>query len=324
VPTVLVHPGLPLGLDGSRLRDAREDLTVERPDDEAAFREAVPGADVLLLSNESWDDAYLDGLVRGDWVQSMSAGNDTVPLEALRERGVTFSHGTVHGSAVAEHALALALSLLRGLPTFRDRQREREWDRALGAGLGSLAGRTLTVVGLGEIGEAVVRRALAFEARVVGVTRRPEAYDGRLEAGAVHPPDELLDVLGTTDVLVLACPLTDETEGMIDAAALDALPGTAVLVNVARGPVVDEDALVDALRGNQLAGAGLDVFDEEPLPEESPLWDLDGALLTPHVAVHSQWYADRVIERFLGSYDRWLRGENPHGTVVEGEGYRTG
>jgi phosphoglycerate dehydrogenase-like enzyme len=125
-------------------------------------------------------------------------------------------------------------------------------------------------------------------------------------------------------VLVLACPLTESTRGMIDAAALDALPETAVLVNVARGPVVDADALVDALQGNELAGAGLDVFDEEPLDPESPLWDLDGALLTPHVAVHSQWYADRVIERFLGSYDRWLRGENPHGTVVEGEGYRTG
>lgn len=322
MPTVLVHPGLPLGLDGSRLRDARDDLAVERPDDEAAYREAVRDADVLLLSNESWDDAYLDGLARGDWIQSMSAGNDNVPLEALDERGVTFARGTVHGSAVAEHALSLALSLLRGLPTFRDRQQEREWDRALGAGLGSLAGRTLTVVGLGEIGEALVRRALAFEARVVGVTRCPEAYDGRLDPDAVHPPDALLDVLGGTDVLVLACPLTDETRGMVGAAALDALPETAVLVNVARGPVVDEDALAEALRGGEITGAGLDVFEEEPLPEGSPLWDLENALLTPHVAVHSRWYADRVIERFLENYDRWRRGESPRGTVVEG--HRTG
>ena len=322
MPTVLVHPGLPLSIDGSRLRNRRDGLTVERPADETGFRDAVGEADVLLVSNRAWDDAYLDGLDAGDWVQSMSAGNDRVPLDALRERGVTFARGTVHGPAVAEHALALVLALLRGLHGFRDRQREREWDRAPGAELGSLVGRTLTVVGLGEIGEAVVGRALAFDARVAGVTRRPEAYDGRLDAGAVHPPEALHEALAGTDALVLACPLTEATRGLIGADALDALPETAVLVNVARGPVVDEDALVGALRDGEIAGAGLDVFEEEPLPEESPLWDLEETLLTPHVAVHSRWYADRVAERFLESYDRWRRGEPPHGTVVEG--YRTG
>jgi D-2-hydroxyacid dehydrogenase (NADP+) len=313
---------MPLGIDGSRLRDRREDLSVERPVDEAAFREVVASADVLLLSNATWDDAYLGGLAPGTWIQSMSAGNDRVPLDALRDRGVTFARGTVHGSAVAEHALALALALLRGVPAFRDRQHEHAWDRSLGTELGSLAGRTLTVVGLGAVGEAVVQRALAFEADVVGVTRRPNAYEGRLAGEAVHPPEALLDVLERTDVLVLACPLTDETCGLIDTEALDALPETAVLVNVARGPVVEEAALVAAIRGDAIAGAGLDVFDEEPLPEDSPLWDLEEVVVTPHVAVHSRWYADRVVERFLESYDRWCRGESPHGTVLEGD--RTG
>jgi D-2-hydroxyacid dehydrogenase (NADP+) len=313
---------MPLGIDGSRLRDERGDLSVERPVDEAAFREAIASADVLLLSNATWDDAYLDALAPGTWVQSMSAGNDRIPLDVLRDRGVTFARGTVHGSAVAEHALALALALLRGVPTFRDRQHEHEWDREPGTELGSLAGRTLTVVGLGAVGEAVVRRALAFEADVVGVTRRPDAYDGRLGDGAIHPPGTLHEVLERTDVLVLACPLTEETRGLIDAEALDAFPETAVLVNVARGPVVDEDALVAATREGEIAGAGLDVFDEEPLPEDSPLWNLEEVLVTPHVAVHSRWYADRVAERFLESYDRWRRGKSPHGTVVEGD--RTG
>lgn len=322
MPTVLVHPGLPLGIDGSCLRGRRDDLVVARPSDEAAFRDALRDAEIVILSNRAWDDAYLDGLARGDWVQSMSAGNDRVSLDALRDRGVTFARGTVHGPAVAEHALALALALVRGLPDFRDRQRERRWDRRPGAELGSLAGRTLTVVGLGAIGEAVVRRGLAFEARVEGVTRRPAAYDGRLDSGSIHPPDELRRVLERTDVLVLACPLTDETRGLIDAEALRAMPGTAVLVNVARGPVVDERALVDALERGDVAGAGLDVFDEEPIPDDSPLWELENVLLTPHVGVHSRWYAERVTERFLESYDRWRRGDPPYGTVVEG--YRTG
>ena len=322
MPTVLVHPGLPLGIDGSRLQGRREDLVIRSPEDEAAFRDALADAEIVLLSNRAWDDAYLDGLDPGDWVQSMSAGNDHAPLDALRERGVTFARGTVHGSAVAEHALALALSLLRGVPTFRDRQHECEWDRGLGAGLGSLAGRTLAVVGLGAIGEQVVRRALAFEASVVGVTRRPDAYDGRLDSESVHPPEAFRRVLAETDVLVLTCPLTDETRGLVDAEAFGVLPDTAVLVNVARGPVVEEEALVEALRKEEISGAGLDVYWEEPLPPDSALWGLEEVIVTPHVAVHSRWYADRVIERFLESYDRWRRGEPPRGTVVEG--YRTG
>jgi len=247
----------------------------------------------------------------------MSAGNDRVPLGTLRERGVTFARGTVHGSAVAGHAIALAPALVRGVPGFRDRQREREWDRSLGAELASLAGRTAAVVGLGAVGEAVVRRALAFDARVVGITRRPEAYDGRLDVDTVHPSGALLEVLAETDCSFSRVRSPGDT-GLVDAEALDALPDTAVLVNVARGPVVDEAALVRALRAGELAGAGLDVFEEAPLPEDSPLWDLDGALLTPHVAVHSRWYADRVAERFLESYDRWRREETPHGTVADG------
>jgi D-2-hydroxyacid dehydrogenase (NADP+) len=322
VPTVLVHPDLPLGIDGSRLEGRREDLTVACPADEVAFRAALGGADVLLVSNRVWENAYLEWLDAGDWVQSTSAGNDRIPLDALGERGVTLSRGTVHGPAVAEHALALALALCRGLHTFRDRQRAHEWDRGLGVGLGSLAGRTLTVVGLGTIGEAVVRRALAFDARVLGVTRRPDAYDGRLDDDAISPPDELRTVLEETDVLVLACPLTEATRGLVGAAELEAMPETAVLVNVARGPVVDRAALVEALGVGEIAGAALDVFETEPLPADSPLWDLESALLTPHVAVHSRWYADRVADRFLESYDRWVGGDRPHGTVVDG--FRTG
>lgn len=118
MPTVLVHHGLPLGIDDSRVRGRRDDLQVRRPDDEATFQTSVEEATVLLVSNATWSDAYLGGLDGGDWIQSVSAGNDRVPLDALRERGVTFARGTVHGPTAAEHALAL----LRGVPAFRNRQ----------------------------------------------------------------------------------------------------------------------------------------------------------------------------------------------------------
>jgi len=318
MPTLLVHPEMPLGIDGSRLRGRREGLTVRRPDGEADFREAVPGADVLLVSNAAWTDAYLDGLDAGDFVQSMSAGYDAFPVGALRERGVTFARGTVHGPAAAEHAMALVLALLRGLGTFRDRQRAGVWDRSPGRDLGTLVDRALTVVGLGDIGAGVVDRARAFDARVEAVTRRPAAHD-ELPSDRLHTLDDLATVLPDTDVLVVAAPLTDTTEGLIDADALAALPDTAVLANVGRGEVVDADALVTALRSGRIAGAGLDVFATEPLPADSPLWDLDGALLTPHVAVHSRWYADRVVDRTLDNYDRWRRGETPIGAVAVGD-----
>lgn len=318
MPTLLVHPEMPLGIDGSRLRGRREDLTVRRPPDRASFRDAVGDADVLLVSNAAWADAYLDGLDAGDFVQSMSAGYDAFPIDALRERGVTFARGTVHGPAAAEHAMALALALLRGLGTFRDRQRAGEWDRSPGRTLGTLLDRTLTVVGLGDIGRGVVERARGFDARVEAITRRPAEHD-ELPADRLHGFDDLGRVLPGTDALVLAVPLTDLTRELIDADALAALPETAVLVNVARGEVIDADALVAALREASIAGAALDVFATEPLPDDSPLWDLERALLTPHVAVHSRWYADRVVDRCLENYDRWRRGEPPHGAVVDGD-----
>jgi D-2-hydroxyacid dehydrogenase (NADP+) len=320
VPTLLVHPEMPLGIDGSRLRGRRGGLTVRRPGDRAAFRAAVGDADVLLVSNAAWEDAYLEGLDAGDFVQSMSAGYDAFPVDAIRDRGVAFARGTVHGPAAAEHAMALALGLLRGLGTFRDRQRAGEWDRSPGRTLGSLVDRTLTVVGLGGIGRGVVGRARAFDARVEAVTRHPGEHDA-LPADRIHALADLDAILPETDALVLAVPLTDRTRGLIDADALAALPATAVLVNVARGEVIDADALVDALRAEEggVAGAGLDVFATEPLPADSPLWDLEDALLTPHVAVHSRWYADRVVDRCLENYDRWRRGESLHGAVVDAD-----
>lgn len=299
------------------LSGSRPDLAVVDAGSKAEALSELPDADAFVVNPTDWTDEYLDGLGPGTWVQATSTGYSAFPLDAFEERGVVFTNATGnYGAPVADHAFALLLALARGVPACLDQQHDRRWDRAVGDELRSLEGRTLTVVGLGDVGESVVRRALGFGMDVYGTKRDPADYDGRLPDERVLPASGLGGVLPETDVLVLAVPLTDETRGLVDEAALAALPDSALLVNVARGPVVDEDALLDALEAGRLAGAGLDVFDEEPLPESSPLWDRDDVVVTPHVAGRSQSFVRRFVELFLDNYDRRTAGDELVNRVV--------
>jgi phosphoglycerate dehydrogenase-like enzyme len=306
--TLLVHPDLPMGIDGSRILKRRGGLTVARPRDAAAFCDRIRDADALLLANGHWTDEYAAGLDVGDWVQSMSAGNDRIPSVELAERGVRVAGADVHGPTVAEHALAMATAFTRDLLVFREKQRAREWHRDH-APLTDLAAATVAVLGLGTIGGEVVERARAFGATVHGVKRDPRAYEGPLPPERVHGPGDWRSVLPAADLLVLAVPLTDETEGLVGAGELGALPGDAVVVNVARGPVLDQDALLAALDRDELGGAALDVLAEEPPPPDSPLWEREDVLLTPHAATHSERFPDRLADLVLENYDRWRAGD---------------
>lgn len=304
MPVVLVHPNLPLGIDGSRLGDRRDDLAVRRPETTQAFRGDLEAADVVLVSNRTWEDAYLEDLTEGTLVQSMSVGNDRIPLHRLRDRGLRLCNQDLHGTTVAEHAIGLALALSRRLPTFRAAQREHRWAREVGTSTTDWAENRLTVVGLGTIGEAIAERAEGFGFVVHGTKRHPTAYDGTLPSDRVHPPDALPSLLPETDVLVLAVPLTDETRGLIDADAIADLPDDAVIINVGRGSLLDHSALITAIRDDRLGGAGLDVFPEEPLPVDSPLWDENRVIVTPHVAMHTDRFAGRFADLVLENVDR--------------------
>jgi len=188
----------------------------------------------------------------------------------------------------------------------------REWDRF---GAGELADRTVVVVGVGAIGTRVVELRDALGARTVGVERDPSDAPDAL-ADCVTP-NRLHDALERADCAVLACPLNEETREMIDADALAAL-GEGMLVNVARGEVVDEDALVGALDSGELRGAALDVFPEEPLPEESPLRGFENVLVTPHVAGTTPHYWERAADQFAENYRRYVAGEEPENRHLRG------
>lgn len=276
---------------------------------EAAI-DALPGADVFVVNTTCWDDALVEAFDSLEWLQATSAGYSAFPLDELEARNITLTNAAGnYGPPVGDHAMALLLGLARKLPACSDQQRRGKWDRSLGSELLDLEGRTLTVVGLGDIGDAIAKRAEAFDMEVRGTKRDPSSYDGVLSFEQVYASDALPELLSETDVLVLAVPLTDETHHLIDADALSTVPDSALLINIARGAVVDEAALVDALDAGELAGAGLDVFEAEPLPEESPLWDRDDVILTPHLAGLSTSFVPRFVDLFLENYDRWQAGD---------------
>jgi phosphoglycerate dehydrogenase-like enzyme len=237
------------------------------------------------------------------WLHTFSAGVDHPWFRALHQKGIrlTTSSGA-HAVPIAQTVALYLLALSRGLPAWADAQRRCAWERHP---IDDLSGRLLGVVGLGPIGLEVARLGQALRMRVVGLRRRPRG-DEPCETWPLARLDELLP---ETDALVLALPLTEDTRHLLDAKRLRAMKRGAWLVNVGRGALVDEPALVEALRSGHLGGAGLDVFENEPLPPESPLWSLPNVIVTPHNSGDTPGNLDRACEIFLDNLGRYGRGE---------------
>jgi phosphoglycerate dehydrogenase-like enzyme len=275
-----------------------------------ALETRVAEADVLVISG-LWQNRLLDHAKRLRFIQSIGAGTDQFPREALAARGVRLASARgVNARAVAEHVMALILALSRRLPEARDNQARRVWRGMIGdldRREDELAGKTLIIVGLGQIGGRLAQLAKAFDMAVIGIRRDPRA--GRGHADAVHAVSELAALLPQADVVALTCPLTAETERLIDAGALGRMKPSAYLVNAARGRVVDQPALIDALARRQIMGAALDVTAEEPLPPDSPLWAMDHVLITPHTAGETRRYEDNVLAIMRENLERLWRGE---------------
>jgi phosphoglycerate dehydrogenase-like enzyme len=258
----------------------------------------------MLVISELWQNSLLDRAKKLRFIQSIGAGTDQFPRDELAKRGIRLaSTRGINAQAVAEHAMALILALSRRLPEARDNQAKRVW-RGM---IDDLADKTLLVVGLGDIGGRLARIDKAFDKRVVGLRRDPGAGPG--PADAVHRMEELKSLLPEADFVALSCPLTKETENLVDAEALRRMKPSAHLVNVARGRVVDEAALVDALAARRIAGAGIDVKAEEPLAPNSPLWGMAHVLITPHTAGETRRYEDNEIEILRDNLGRLWRGE---------------
>ncbi len=243
------------------------------------------------------------------WLHVFNVGVDHPIYAEMLARGVrlTTSAGST-AEPIAQTAIMGLLALARGLPHWLAAQRRRQWDPIRREALPQdLKGQTAVIVGLGKIGTEIARLAQALGLNVIGVRRSPRR--GGDPVDELHPPAALPDLAARCDWLVIACPLTPETRGLVDAELIARLPKGARLINIARGEIVNEQALIAALRSGHLAGAYLDVFETEPLPAESPLWDMPNVLVTPHNASAASGNDERVLEIFLDNLGRWHRGE---------------
>ncbi|ELZ56664.1 2-D-hydroxyacid dehydrogenase [Haloferax sp. ATCC BAA-644] len=257
-------------------------VPVERVGDDEEFG---PGDAVATFGHR---DAFVDA----DWVHCVRAGYDEFPVSDYEAAGTALTNSTgVHGTTVGETVVGYMLTLARRLHAYRDAQRDREWDLPRYTEPFTLDGERVCVVGLGTLGRGVVDRAAALGMEVVGVRRSGDPVEN---VSTVFTPDRLHEAVADARFVVLAMPLTAETEGMVAAPELDAMREDAYLVNVARGPVVDEDDLAAALDCGDIAGAALDVFETEPLPAESSLWEFDEVLVTPHASAATGKYHEDI------------------------------
>ncbi|MBM3140666.1 MAG: D-2-hydroxyacid dehydrogenase [Chloroflexi bacterium] len=242
------------------------------------------------------------------WIHAAHAGTDAPVYQELLAKGVRVT--TSSGDAavpIAQTAIGALLMLARGYPRWLDAQRRHAWEPHRGRLPRDLEGQVMIVIGVGAIGNEVARLARALGMHVIGVRRSPQRPEDHVDE--MHPPAALSALYPRADWVAIACPLTPETRGLIDAAAIAALPEGARVLNVARGEVVDEAALTAALAEGRLAGAYLDVFHEEPLPADSPLWDLPNVIVTPHNSSTSAGYGERTVRRYLRNLEHWVRGE---------------
>ena len=324
------------------LRNELPDDPEQRAVAEQQAAEYLDTAEVLV----GWPRLPKGALARAGklrWVQSLSAGVERIDAADFQDRVLTNASG-VAAVAMAEYTIGMMLMFAKGFPHMMRRQRERVWDRRFEAR--ELSGKTCGVVGMGAIGGETARRAAALGMRVLAIRRSVtarESFDplflpppiptpassptSNLEPQPSNlghellPPAELHDLLRASDYVVLAAPLTPETRHMIGRDELAQMRRSAVLINVGRGALVDEGALIDALRDGVIAGAGLDVFEQEPLPAESPLWEMDNVVVTPHFSAGSDRYAERAADIVCENLRRYLSGEPLVNIVDPRRGY---
>ena len=261
------------------------------------YDELLPEA--RIITGFEIDAETVDRAANLDLFACTFAGTDHLPLDAFAANDVQVTNASgVHGPNAAEQVLAYVLSFARGLDRGWNQSQAGTWSHYQ---TDELYGSTVTVVGMGSIGGAILDRLAPFGVDTIGVRNSPSKGGNADEVVGI---DQVPEILPRTDYLVLACPLTEQTAQLVDEDALERLSPDGVLVNIARGEVVDTDALLAALQTNELRGAALDVTDPEPLPDGHPLWSHDNCLITPHNAGHTPRYWDRMAEIIADNIDR--------------------
>lgn len=279
----------------------------------------VADAELLITYGEDLTPERVASMLSLRWVQVLSAGLDMMPLSELEGRGVKVTNASgIHKIPMAEYTFGVMLQAARKMNELYTKQQAAEWDRSLR--VEELYGKTLGIIGVGAIGEEIARRAQIFGMKVIGVTRsgKPKECCDRM-----YSHSELATVLPQCDYVVVIVPLTDETYHLIGRTELEQMKESAVLINIARGAVIDENALVEHLKASKLKLAVLDVFSQEPLPAESPFWKLHNCIVTPHMSGRSPLYMERALDILHHNLAFWDKGEQDSmiNIIEAGRGY---
>ena len=285
---------------------------------EADVLAALPGAEVYLAG--PFNPRLLEAARALRWVHATGAGVEGMlfPEFVAREEVLFTNSRGAHHIAMPEYVLMAMLSWTHHLPALLRAQTRREWIKPVPE---EVHGKTLGLLGYGEIGRATAARATALGVRCVALRRNPQDTTGADAVERMYAPHELHAFLAASDFVVNSLPLTPETRGLIGETELRALRPTAVLIHLGRGPTVDQDALLHALREKTIAGAYLDVFDQEPLPTDSPFWELENAILTSHTSGNSVHYQERAVAIFRDNLRRYVKGESLRNLVDKRLGY---
>ena len=319
----------------SKLRAVAGSMSVATPSDDEQALVEIQDADAFF---GKLTPPLLAAARQLQWVQTPTASLEHYLFPELVEHPCTLTNMRgLFSDVVAEHAIGMLIALARNFPRYVRQQLRAEWspaggesersDFALGPGTTSgidrahrhLAGSTLGIVGLGEIGREIARKAVAFDFKIVAVDPHHEQTVPGVTT--IWPTAELNELLATSDFVIIAAPHTPETAGLFCQARFERMKPSAFLINVGRGAIVKLDDLVDALEHGMLAGAGLDVFETEPLPQEHPLWRMENVLITPHVAGFSTEIAERHLQVLLDNVSRFVRGETLRNVVEKPRWY---
>jgi len=308
---------------------AAEQIAIETkrprgPIDQAPDEGADVELDSLLREAEviyglRFPQNILERAPRLKWVQTSSAGVDTlVGTELWQSDVILTTTSGIHVIPMREHVLGMMLMSVRHAPIYFVNKQDRVWKQHMPD---QLCGKTLGVVGFGKVGEGIARAAKAFDMRVVATRRHVTKQETSAAVDTLYPADKLLEMLGKSDFVVVTVALTKETQKLIGERELRAMKPTAYIINIARGSVIDEAALTKALKEKWIAGAGLDVFEKEPLPQNSELWTLPNVIITPHVAGLMPDYNARAMEVFCENLRRYLAGQPLMNVIDRIRGY---
>ncbi|HEX7097144.1 MAG TPA: D-2-hydroxyacid dehydrogenase [Acidimicrobiales bacterium] len=294
-----------------------EELRRREPPLSAEQAEAFARANVVFTLDVPMDMPPRAPNLR--WIQAIGSGVGQYVSARLPEGGIVLTNGAGIGAPpIAEWVLARVLQIIKLLPQHDANAREHRWEMALG---GQLQGKTMGIVGVGAIGRETARRARAFGVHLLGVRRswKPGLTDPDVDE--LFGPQHLAEIVGRCDIVVLAAPGTDENENLFDAEMFAAMKPGSIFVNVARGTLVDEPALIDALTRGHLRAAAIDVARKEPLPPDDPLWSAPNLYISPHSSTSSEGYAQRAFELFFRNFQRFVRGEPLENVVDMMTGY---